>query len=216
MQLIYEQGILVFIIYFILFIDLVFRIYNSGNKYRLNLIVLFGAVIVLSFFQYPFYIQENLIPIMFLFGIYNSLFCPSFEIRIAILNSFWKYTSFFYWALIFIIISISIFNIILNILDDKNSNTTTVDILEPYYNRNQRFLNQELKYYYLNNDFKNSLMIVNKLEKFQKSDYLFYLKAQINLKNRDTINAIINLKTSIYIVPKREFIKKKYLALVSN
>lgn len=214
MQLIYEQGILVFIIYFILFIDLVFRIYNSANRYRLNLIVLFGAVIILSFFQYPFYIQENLIPIMFLFGIYNSLFHPSFEIRIGILNSFWKYTSFFYWALIFIIISISIFNIILNILEDEN--TTTVEILEPYYNRNQRFLNQKLKYNYLNNDFKNSLVIVNKLEKFQKSDYLFYLKSQINLKNRDTINAIINLKTAIYIVPKREFVKKKYLALVSK
>lgn len=214
MQLIYEQGILVFIIYFILFIDLVFRIYNSGNKYRLNLIVLYGAVIILSFFQYPFYIQENLIPIMFLFGIYNSLFCSSFKIRVAFINSFWKYTSYFYWAFIFIIFSISIFNIILNILEDTNTNT--IEILDPYYNRNQRFLNQKLKYYYLNNDFKNSLMIVNKLEKFQKSDYLFYLKSQINLKNRDTINAIYNLKTALYIVPKREFIKKKYLALVSK
>ncbi len=208
LQLIYEQGVVVFIFYLFLFSELLIRIFKSKSKSRFYLILLFGSIIVLSLFQYPFYIQENLIPIIFYIGVLNSFFDNKREISFTVFNLISKCSFIFYCVLICIIFSLSTFNVFLNLIGEINYLNFVSEKVQPYLNRNQRFLNLQLKNSYLNNDFKNSLLIIQNLEKFQKSNYLFYLKSKCNLENTDTISAVKNLNLFIDS-PRSKLFKEK-------
>ncbi len=73
-----------------------------------------------------------------------------------------------------------------------------------FLERNQLYLNNKLKDYFLNREYTKAITVINSLENFQKSDYLYCLKGKIYLAKKDTLSAIYFLQLASYVVPKRK------------
>jgi hypothetical protein len=71
------------------------------------------------------------------------------------------------------------------------------------------YLTTRLKDKFFEGKFKEAINICEKVENFQKTDYLYAIKGEAFLFQRDTTNAINNFLLASQAVPRRKFNHQK-------